>query len=113
MHSQNIAHRDLKLENVLIDPKSEQVKIIDFGFSVHCKNDEGGLQQVLGTPCYMSPEIIDKKTYDPFKVDVWALGVLFYRILVGTYPFQGTPPISPCQAKTSAPSSSVSKRAFS
>ncbi len=49
----------------------------------------GGMNVVCGTPCYMSPELVSKKTYQASQVDVWALGVLLFRILVGSYPFQG------------------------
>ena len=92
MHSQNIAHRDIKLENILIDT-SERIKIIDFGFSVSFRNKNNKLKVRCGTPCYMAPEFlvtnIKKLSYDPCAVDVWALGVLLFRILVGTYPFTG------------------------
>lgn len=45
---------------------------------------------LVGTPNYMSPELIDKKKkYDPFKSDIWALGILFYYLLCGYFPFRG------------------------
>ncbi len=46
---------------------------------------------LCGTPCYMAPELVTKKTkyYDPIFVDSWALGVLLYRLLFGTFPFKG------------------------
>ncbi len=90
MHTQNIAHRDIKLENVLIDSYS-RVKIIDFGFSINFYNKRGEIKMLCGTPCYMAPELVTKKTkyYDPIFVDSWALGVLLYRLLFGTFPFKG------------------------
>ena len=92
MHSQNIAHRDIKLENILIDT-SERIKIIDFGFSIDYKSKEKQNKYAFlcGTPCYMAPELLEikQKTCNLCKIDVWALGVLLFRMLVGTYPFSG------------------------
>ena len=88
MHSQKIAHRDIKLENILIDNR-DRVKIIDFGFSVNYKDKMGGLKMHCGTPNYMAPEIVQKKAYNPTCVDVWALGVLLYRMVAGVYPISG------------------------
>ena len=61
LHSKNIAHRDLKLENILLDDK-KIIKLIDFGFSVVSPND-AKLSIFCGTPSYMSPEIVTKKPY--------------------------------------------------
>ena len=90
MHSRKIAHRDIKLENILIDSNS-QIKIIDLGFSVDFSKNISEMKKFCGTPNYMSPEIVTQraKLYDPCLVDVWALGVLFYKLLFGKYPFQG------------------------
>jgi len=87
MHSQNYAHRDIKLENMLID-EYNCIKIIDFGFS--CAISSQRLHKILcGTPCYMSPELVSKQKYNPASVDIWALGILFYRMLTGVFPFSG------------------------
>ncbi len=81
----NIYHRDIKLENILlIDEKI--VKIIDFGFSIKCPKKT--YQKFLcGTPTYMAPEIINKKYYIPEYSDIWSLGVLLYIMLTGNFPF--------------------------
>ena len=84
VHAKNISHRDLKLENVIFNKKGE-VKLIDFGFAVHSKNK---LRTFCGTPTYMAPEIVKKREYRGSKVDIWALGVLLYRMVTGTYPFK-------------------------
>jgi len=58
-HSKNITHRDIKLENVLLDESHEKVKIIDFGFSTWIPN-ETKIKLFCGTPSYMAPEIVSK-----------------------------------------------------
>lgn len=58
LHSQEIFHRDIKLDNILLDFK-KNIKIVDFGFSVKCKPNNK-LKMFWGTPCYMAPEIINK-----------------------------------------------------
>jgi serine/threonine protein kinase len=85
MHSHDVAHRDIKLENVLIEQKSGTVKLIDFGFS--CLSKER-LKIFCGTPSYMSPEIVSKKEYYGGPSDIWACGVLLFYLLVGTFPFK-------------------------
>jgi len=87
MHSKKIVHRDIKLANILID-HNENIKIIDFGFSASFKNHKR-LKILCGTPCYMSPEIVCRKVYNSKAIDVWALGVLFYRMVTGVFPFKG------------------------
>ena len=56
MHSKHICHRDIKLENLLLDDKNKNVKIIDLGFSIYCKDSK--LNTFCGTPSYMAPEIL-------------------------------------------------------
>ncbi len=78
-------HRDIKLENILID-NSLKIKLIDFGFSIHSKQK---LKIFCGTPSYMAPEIINKIEYCGKMSDVWSLGILLFVMLIGKYPFQG------------------------
>ena len=82
-----MAHRDLKLQNVLLDSK-RTVKIIDFGFSTLTSTNET-LKMFCGTPNYMAPEIIDRKEYHGAPADIWAAGVLLFTILCGEFPFKG------------------------
>ena len=65
-----------------------KVKLIDFGFAVSYELVAKG-NTYCGTPSYMAPELIRKHEFDYEKVDVWALGVVFYAILVGNFPFKG------------------------
>lgn len=83
LHSKHISHRDLKLTNVLVD-REQRVKLIDFGFA---DNSCRPLHAYCGTPSYMAPEIVLKKEYSGLSVDVWALGVVLYKLLTGEYAF--------------------------
>jgi serine/threonine protein kinase len=57
LHGKNIVHRDLKLENILVDDRNN-VKLIDFGFSLFCTSQDQKLKIFCGTPSYMAPEIV-------------------------------------------------------
>ncbi|KRX08504.1 Protein kinase-like domain [Pseudocohnilembus persalinus] len=87
IHNKNIVHRDIKLENMLID-SNRQIKMIDFGFSI-CIPQDKKLRIFCGTPSYMSPEIVSKIEYNGQKADIWALGVLLHVLLSGKFPFRG------------------------
>lgn len=86
-HDRSISHRDIKLENVLLDT-AKKVKIIDFGFSTY-STPEKRLKVFCGTPNYMAPEIVNNQEYCGLFTDVWALGILLYVLLFGTFPFKG------------------------
>ena len=86
MHAEGIIHRDIKLENVLFD-SNRDMKLVDFGFSVACKDQSKRLKVFCGTPSYMAPEIVQRKEYLGRPVDVWSLGVLTYACLAGHFPF--------------------------
>ena len=89
MHSNSIVHRDIKPENILIeDIKTLTIKITDFGFATYF-NEVDQLSEVLGSPLYMPPEIIQNKKYTS-AVDVWSAGVVVYIMLSGKPPFFGT-----------------------
>ena len=64
------------------------IKVIDFGFAAFCSNTQK-LKIFCGTPSYMAPELVRKHEYDGRQVDMWALGVLLYALLTGTFPFRG------------------------
>ena len=89
IHEQNIAHRDIKLENLLID-LNNNVKICDFGIGRKIKNKNQLLHDQCGTLMYMAPEILlssKEKGYEPFPVDIWSSGISLYIMLSGTLPF--------------------------
>lgn len=90
LHDMNVAHRDLKPENVILTNKGSKVhvKLIDFGLSkFHQENDGTHMNTKLGTPYYVSPEVLEGK-YDK-RCDLWSLGVMTYMLLVGYPPFNG------------------------
>ena len=90
MHTNvNVVHRDIKLDNILLEEGTRMVKLIDFGFSVLVAAPNQRLKVFCGTPSYMAPEITKKSDYEGMPVDMWAVGVLLYVMLVGQFPFRG------------------------
>jgi serine/threonine protein kinase len=85
VHAKQMAHRDLKAENIIFDSEAGEVVLIDFGFACVAKEK---LKVFCGTPSYMSPEIVGKREYIGSAVDMWASGVLLYNMLFGIMPFK-------------------------
>ena len=86
MHSKNIAHLDIKPDNILVDEHCRLI-VTDFGLAKNMSDKE--LHNVYaGSFMYMAPEILDKKPYDPIKADIWSFGVTMYNIAVGQHPYQ-------------------------
>ena len=89
IHEQNIVHRDIKLENLLID-LNNNVKICDFGIGRKITSKKQLLFDQCGTLMYMAPEILlstKEKGYEGFPVDIWSAGISLYIMLSGTLPF--------------------------
>jgi MAP/microtubule affinity-regulating kinase len=81
LHQRNVTHRDIKLENIIIDNRGI-IKLIDFGFCC-CSSSEAKLKVFCGTPSYMCPEIVMKKEYVGPPTDIWATGILLFAMLCG------------------------------
>jgi len=88
MHQHGIVHRDLTLENLLVDKTKTIIKITDFGVSKNFRNLKKGMKRFVGNLPYLAPEFLDCKIYDQ-TVDIWAIGVIAYFLLAGYPPFDG------------------------
>lgn len=85
LQSQSIIHRDLKLDNILIN--KNEIKVIDFGFATI--SDGNKISVFCGTPNYMAPEMLLKIVSYSYEVDWWALGIILYYLIESRYPFKG------------------------
>eukprot|EP01101_Sappina_pedata_P004759 TRINITY_DN2056_c0_g1_i2.p1 TRINITY_DN2056_c0_g1~~TRINITY_DN2056_c0_g1_i2.p1 ORF type:complete len:305 (-),score=111.55 TRINITY_DN2056_c0_g1_i2:76-990(-) len=96
VHSRGVAHLDVKMENVMLNPSSSKLVLVDFGLS----ETSDTAHSVMTTKCcgtleYCAPEIIhSEKTYDGCKADVWSMGVLLLLLLTGKLHFHKGPPHS-------------------
>lgn len=86
MHRNSIVHRDLKIENILIDKAGKNIKIIDFGLSnLFCP--ERRLTTYCGSLYFAAPELLRAAPYRGPEIDVWSLGVVIYVMVTGSVPF--------------------------
>eukprot|EP00924_Labyrinthula_sp_SR-Ha-C_P014000 maker-scaffold_5-snap-gene-20.1-mRNA-1 protein AED:0.07 eAED:0.07 QI:95/0.83/0.85/1/0.5/0.42/7/192/460 len=92
MHRKNILHRDIKGGNLLLNVNGE-IKLGDFGVSAILRSKADKRKTVIGTPFWMSPEIIMEKPYDG-KADVWAMGITLIEIAEQEPPYADEPPLS-------------------
>ncbi|GAB1301186.1 Putative sperm motility kinase W [Apodemus speciosus] len=85
LHQRHIAHRDIKLENILVDAAGN-VKLCDFGMAI--KVTEGQmLEDICGSLLYWAPEILARKPYNGLAVDMWSLGIVLYVLVTGNFPY--------------------------
>lgn len=85
-HQKKVVHRDIKLGNVMVTPE-ERVKLMDFGLAKAITENPDRSLLVIGTPYYMAPEQIAHEDVD-HRVDIYALGILMYRLATGHLPFE-------------------------
>lgn len=89
LHSRRVIHRDLKLGNIFFDPNMN-LKLGDFGLASVLPSTDSRKYTICGTPNYIAPEVLGGKNNGghSFEVDIWAIGIMMYALLVGKPPFQ-------------------------
>lgn len=86
IHNNYIAHLDIKLENIIYNKKEDKIYLIDFGLSIKIDKYEK-CNVSRGTMEYSSPQIIKNIECDPFKADIYSLGITLYTMIIGEFPF--------------------------
>jgi len=86
LHHNNIVHRDIKDENVLINNQTKKIQLIDFGSSTFYKKDQK-LSNFVGSFLFAAPEIVKGMTYEGPQQDIWSLGILLYTMIYKATPF--------------------------
>jgi len=91
-HRSGICHRDIKLENILVN-KQLKLNLVDFGLcsvnnpaDFECQQNAFS-REFVGSENYTAPEIVKRTSYNPFKADVWSCGVVLFSLLFGQFPW--------------------------
>ncbi|XP_053673621.1 uncharacterized protein LOC128723880 [Anopheles nili] len=92
LHARNIIHRDLKLNNIVLNRRTGRIVLTNFFLGKHLINEQECLFDQRGSPAYISPDVLGGKPYRGKPSDMWALGVILYTIVYGKFPFHDTTP---------------------
>ena len=92
LHSQGVIHRDVKSDSILLSSEG-RVKLSDFGFCAQISSELPRRRSLVGTPYWMSPEVISRQEYGT-EVDIWSLGILLMEMIDGEPPYFDEPPLT-------------------
>jgi len=84
MHANGFGHRDLNPDNIMVNPQTLHVTLIDFGFATRTN---APCEDFSGSPIYAAPEILNFEAYSVDQADLWSLGVVLYQMCFGVYPY--------------------------
>jgi len=84
MHERGVGHRDVKPDNIMINPQTLHVTLIDFGFAMSTRSS---CEDFVGSPIYAAPEVLTFQPYAVDLADVWSLGVVIFQLCFGAYPW--------------------------